>query len=142
MILFKVMLVACSRKIWSSSFRKKKVPRVRACTHGDGACAHRALGFFKYSRIIYRWKAYEEVITTIEEKNENFHFWAQNGHVQIQVRYCRNLVLMCIIVPGLAIDFYIFYKTLLQCRTHIVFKCLQYRTFKRFKLFYPAVTKS
>ena len=35
--------------------------------------------FFKYSRIIYRWKAYEEVMRTFVEKNEIFHFWAQNG---------------------------------------------------------------
>ena len=30
--------------------------------------------FFKYSRIIYRWKAYGEVITTFVKKIEIFHF--------------------------------------------------------------------
>ena len=43
-------------------------------TYGYRACAHRALGFFKYSGIIYRWKAYEEVMRTFVEKNEIFHF--------------------------------------------------------------------
>ena len=35
--------------------------------------------FFKYSRVIYRWKAYEEVNATFVKKNLDFHFWAQNG---------------------------------------------------------------
>ena len=37
---------------------------------------------FRYRRIIYRWKAYGEVITTFVKKNENCHFgpkMAQNG---------------------------------------------------------------
>ena len=33
--------------------------------------------FFKYSRIIYRWKAYGEVITTSLISFEIFHFQAQ-----------------------------------------------------------------
>ena len=37
------------------------------------------LVFFKYSRIIYRWKAYGEVNTNFVWFFRNFHFWAQNG---------------------------------------------------------------
>ena len=35
--------------------------------------------FFKYSRVIYRWKAYGEVIKTFVNFFEIFHFQAQNG---------------------------------------------------------------
>ena len=37
------------------------------------------LVFFKYSRVIYGWKAYGEVNTDFVKKVPNFHFWAQNG---------------------------------------------------------------
>ena len=35
--------------------------------------------FSKYSRIIYRWKAYSKAVTTFVKKIGKLSFWAQNG---------------------------------------------------------------